>query len=468
MLFSGLTLWAQEEQVPPSVLAYDTTTPEVFLDEEVPPYVSVHDTAPPEAFLDEEIPPSVSVHDATPPGAFWGEEVFPGADRRDERFALPNRTFEIVVGAGVHFANDVVRGLFLNDVLEINLQDIADGFRFNFGVNVAPLSMNINIQDRFGFGLDLGHVTMTGNMTFPGDVLNFRETDEELFGVGAAAFVDIGVPVFFHVRDFRVRVRPALYTTLFHTRPGFVYSFGEVTNEHGRSGQRLELAYNMYFLSAFDLEELLGDDGSGNISGLSGRAFGVDIGLDVQYPLFPWLSVGVSITNLPFIPSNLDHFARLSGEVFFDTSYLDFGDIMNENGGLMDDAFGSTMEDLYFGTRANRVLRPFTMLFYAEARPFEGLQFITFIPSLGFSINNLFPRPFALEGGVSTRFDFANMLFATVGINYNDRRWRNSLDFGVNLRAFEIGLGVSSQSPSFVGSFTGAGIGIDLALKFGW
>jgi len=473
MLFSGLTLWAQEEQDMLTEMVLILPQPDgqaeyVDYDPGIAELAQIGEAA---NGLDPEFEPLPYYTEPfqPPPPALWDAMVSLDEGGDGERFRLPNRAFEIVIGAGAHISNDVVGGLFLNDVLEIDLQDIVDGFRFNFGANVAPLSMNVNIRDRFGFGLDLGHVTMSGNMSFPGSVLNFRETEEDLFGVGAAAFVEVGVPVFFHVREFRVRVRPALFTTIFHTRPGVVYSFGEVRSQDGRVlGQRLELAYDMYFLSAFDLEELLGDYGGGNITGLSARAFGLDIGLDVQYPLLPWLSVGLSITNLPFIPSNLEHFARLSGNIFLDTSYLDFGGIMNEETGLLDDAFGSTMEDLYFGTRANRIRRPFTMLFYAEARPFDRLQLITFIPSLGFSVNNLFPRPFALEGGLSTRFDLANMLFATAGINYNDRRWRNSLDFGFNLRVFELGLGISSQSPSFVGSFTGAGIGLDLALKFGW
>jgi len=465
-LFSIPALLAQEEALDsPLELVYADEQAEhedaelVYADEQV------EDEPAALVYADEQAEDLAIVFGVDEPAVLWDAMVFPDEDEDNRRFMLRNRSFEIVIGAGAHIANDIIplTGIFRNDVLEIDLQDIVDGFRFNFGTHIAPLSMNVNVRDRFGFGLDIGHVTMTGNMAFPGSVLNFHET-QETFGIGAAAFVDFAVPVFFHVRDFRVRVRPALYTTLFHVRPGVVYRFGPVDG-----GQRLELTYDMSVFSAFDLGELFGDDGSGNFEGIPGRAFGVDLSLDVQYPLFPWLSVGVNITNLPFVPSNVNHYARLRGNMFFDTSYIDFGDIMNE-GGLFDYAFDYTMEDPYFGTRANgrRIFRPFSMLFYAEARPFEGLQFITFIPSLGFSINNLYTRPFGLEGGVSARVDLGNILFAMVGINHNDRRWKNSLDFGFDLRAFALGIGISSQSPSFVGSFTGAGIGMNLVLKFGW
>jgi len=438
VLFPSLTLWAQDMPPPPAHA--------IILPDEI--------------FVPED-------------PADWEED--------EERFLLRRRTVEVVFGTDLHIASDfITMGDIFSEVLEIDVQDIADGFRFNFGANISPMSVNVNINDRpsaggfgiVGIGLDIAHVSVTGNMALPGNVLTFQETTDELFGVGAAAFVDVGVPVLFYVRDFRVRVRPALFTTLFHARPGIVYSFGPTDG-----GQRLELDFNMNIFSALNLWELFDDDGSGNPGGIPARAFGGDISLDVQYPILPWLSAGVNITNIPFIPSNLNHFAQLRGNVFFDTSYIYLGDIMNDEGGLMDDVFGTSIEDVYFGTLANsqRILRPFTMLFYAEARPFYNLQFITFIPSLGFSINNLYPRLFALEGGLNARFDILNIglnlpnvIMATVGINYNDRRWRNSLDFGFNLRVFELGLGISSQSPSFVGSFTGAGIGVGLTLKFGW
>jgi hypothetical protein len=82
----------------------------------------------------------------------------------------------------------------------------------------------------------------------------------------------------------------------------------------------------------------------------------------------------------------------------------------------------------------------------------------------------LYPRIAAVEGGLSARFDAntANVFITTPGINYNDRRWINSADFVLNLRAFEFDLGISFQSQSFVISWQGAGLGINIGLKFGW
>ncbi len=107
------------------------------------------------------------------------------------------------------------------------------------------------------------------------------------------------------------------------------------------------------------------------------------------------------------------------------------------------------------------------MLFYAAYRPFEG-QVFAIIPSLGFSINRLYTQPAAVEGGLSFRWDIANIFIPSLGMHYNDRKWKNSLDFALNLRAFQLDFGVSFQSTDFVKSFLGAGLGVNFGLKLGW
>jgi hypothetical protein len=113
------------------------------------------------------------------------------------------------------------------------------------------------------------------------------------------------------------------------------------------------------------------------------------------------------------------------------------------------------------------------MLAYAQWDPLEfagvgrkGL--ITVIPSLGFSVNRLYPMPGSIEGGLSGRLALGKVFSTTVGINYNDRRWINSLDLALNLRLFELGLGISSQSQDFAKSFAGGGFGVNLTTKVGW
>jgi hypothetical protein len=108
------------------------------------------------------------------------------------------------------------------------------------------------------------------------------------------------------------------------------------------------------------------------------------------------------------------------------------------------------------------------MLFYAKYQPFEATPWFSLIPSLGFSLNPLFAQLGSVEGGLSARINLSNLFIATIGINYNDRRWKNSIDLILNLRAFELDFGISFQSFDFAKSFQGAGFGVAIGLKFGW
>ena|GEM_PF-601672 len=411
-----------------------------------------------------------------------------------ERFALPNRTFELsllqtnfrlgntFIAYGDVFQSPfrILRNLmsangfadFLDnpsnyyiDNIVIDLENFFDGFMLNFGLDFAPLSININIRDNWGFGLDIAHISATGSLSVPGDVLNFRDGNE-LFGAGGAIFVEFGVPVFFHTHGFRVSIRPAAYVPLLHVRPGVTYT---------RSGHRIALSYDMRIFSAFSLEGMFGD-GNGDVmgsimedpAGFVLNGLGYDISLGVEYPLFPWLSVGVNLVNIPLFPGRLDYYMRVQGNVVFDYGNIDLGGIFDENRDIFDGVFDTSTEDAFFGEDAGqRILRPFSMVFYANYRPF-GTPTVALIPSLGFSINQQHAQVAAPEGGLSVRFDLANILITTLGSNYNDRMWRNSLDLALNLRALEIGLGVSMQSPRFVSSFQGKGLGVNFGLKMGW
>ena len=107
------------------------------------------------------------------------------------------------------------------------------------------------------------------------------------------------------------------------------------------------------------------------------------------------------------------------------------------------------------------------MLIWADWHPF-GSAPISFIPTLGFAINPLYEKSFSLETGLKTRLDLGNIFITTFGIGYHDRLWINSVDFILNFRAFEFNFGMDMRSPSFVKSWTGGGVGVNVGFKFGW
>ena len=396
----------------------------------------------------------------------YASNVFAGGDF----LRSPFRILGNMIGAGGFSGLLDDPGLYyLDDASPITIEDILKGFRSDFGGSIAPLSINVNIKDRWGFGFDFGHTVFTGNMLVPEVVLDPEKASSGTFDVGVAAFTDFAVPVFFHLGDFKVKVRPAAYVPLLYVKPDIRYDFGPVTDENGRLDERFELSYDMRIFSPFSLEGMLGGGGfdMGNMSGIGG-SLGYDVSFGVEYPIYSWLSAGVDIVNLPLVPARPEHYARMSGSVVYDTGDIDPNAVSEGKADIAGGMPEINPEDTVFGRNSDtRILRPFAMLAYANYRPFRG-RIVTLIPSFGFSVNRLYVRPASVEGGLSARVDLANIFATTVGVNYNDRRWRNSLDFMLNLRVIEINFGVSLQAHDFVRSFKGYGFGAGIGLKMGW
>ncbi|MDR2476913.1 MAG: hypothetical protein LBD18_03900 [Treponema sp.] len=384
-----------------------------------------------------------------------------------KRFRFKNRMVELSFGVKAQFSNDVVSAAeILQETAKVNLDNAFDGFKFDAALGVKPFSFAFNWHDKWGFGIDT-NVSASGNVSVSENILVLTEPHD--IGAGAAAFFELGIPVFFHVRDFKVKVRPAGYLPLVYTEPRIKYTSKNVTNPAGNEGVRMALDYDVAVYSPVPIQGIV--DGKMEISAMlrdfDATAIGYDLGLGVEYPLYSWLDVGADITNLPFIKSTLTHYMQIEGSGYIDTSYIDLADMLGGND-LPEDAIHmpDDFKPVYLKGNLD-VYRPFKMLFYANYRPFET-PILTVIPSLGFSISRLYMQKGAVEAGVKARCDLANIFITTIGIGYEDRAWRNSLDFALNLRAFELDIGLASQSQSFVKSWQGGGLTVNVGIKFGW
>ena len=89
-------------------------------------------------------------------------------------------------------------------------------------------------------------------------------------------------------------------------------------------------------------------------------------------------------------------------------------------------------------------------------------------PRLGFSINPVFASMASVEAGVKVSCDLKNIFIATLGFGYEDQMWKNGIDLSLNLRAFQLDLGIAMHSQSFLKSWQAAGVGVNVGLKFGW
>ena len=418
-----------------------------------------------------------------------------------KKFRFNNRMVELsVANTGLDFSNnfiaaaDIIKdpfyllkninkitqnpGLVWRDPIVVNLDHFFNGFQFNFGASFKPFSINFNWKDEWGFGFDVAHIDITGNLSLSGNLATLSAAKGDEFGVGGAVFVEAGIPIFFRYNDFKIKIRPAGYIPVIYTEPKVTYTYTETAN-----GIRYEIDYDMQIYTLVSME---GIDGgidvitqrfTDNVQNVFKNNLGFDFGLNVEYPLLYNLDIGVNMVNIPFpfATARLNHYLHYQGYMWADTSGLDIGELIDDGSGNPPD-FEDLRGTVYdysdeFGYKINKkgkkIYRPFTMLFYGNYRPFAS-HFLTLIPSLGFSINALYPQIAAIEGGLSVRLDVANMFITVLGVNYNDRRWKNNIDFILNLRAFEFDIGISLQSQDFVRSWQGAGLGLNLGIKFGW
>jgi hypothetical protein len=460
-----------------------------------------------------------------PDHTFAGEEKEPETSQEQEtpeepeksekkKFRVKNRTWELsLANISFDFANnfvaasEIVKSPFyllthINDIAEdpkllwqdpivVDLDRVFDGFKFNFGASIKPFSFNFNWKDKWGVGLDIAHIDITGNVSLSGNLATMSEAVQDKFGVGGAAFVEVGIPVFFHYRDFKIKLRPAAYVPLVYTEPKVTYTFTETFE-----GTRFEINYDMRIYSLARMESTPDDMPLTQQLWDDARDFprnnmGYDFGLSVEYPWRDNIDIGVDMANIPvpFAAAKLYHYMHIDGSVWMDTGKLDIATIVgmnNRDQTLLDDSIYDTWEEFEeaywatvygypeeftaeykINTGGKKIYRPFMMVFYANYRPYES-RFLTLIPSLGFSINYLYTQVAAIEGGLTARFDAANLFITTLGIHYNDRRWKNSIDFILNLRAFEFDFGLSLQSQDFARSWQGAGLGVNIGVKFGW
>jgi hypothetical protein len=429
-----------------------------------------------------------------------GEEETPPPPPKRKEFRLKNRAFEIgVANFQVGFANDFAaaddfitrtalfdffkNGEIFREEVEIDINKFLDGFRFDFGLNIRPFFFNINVKDRWGFGLDVARIETAGNFGLSENLLGLKQAKNDTStGAGAAVFVDVGIPIFFHINEFKIKFRPSVFVPLAYVPPGGItYSYERsVTVKDGVSisGVKLTVKYDLGIYTPIPLEELL-EGGESPDPLAMGQAlldkwkgFGYDFNLGVEYPYDDRLDLGLNLTGIPFIPANLGYRMGMTGEAWADTSKIDIYELLKEDADmekLLKDAYGYPEDmKLVYEEKDMKVLRPFKMVAYADWRPFET-RLLSLIPSLGFAVNPLYVQPGSIEGGLSIRLDLGNIFTATFGINYNDRKWKNSIDCTLlNLYILQIDLGLVFQSQDFVESWRGAGFALNFGFKFGW
>ena len=368
---------------------------------------------------------------------------------------IPDRGFEIGILVNANVANNYlsIEQIF-QETIELNLDNLANGFNINLGISIAPLYFKYNSKKGWGLGISTV-VDAAGILGASGKLLSLDEATNDKSDLSGAIFASVGIDTFFTIKSLKVKLRPAMYYTLAYIKPDLSY-----TNNDSAFG----VSYDIRIYEAFSFDSF-----PDNFDLKASPGFDVSFGL--EFPLSkalelnkkaPFLDfdIGLDFINIPIVPSSLSNYTQYSGSMGND----------NLEGLSISDFFASfkTDNESSSGEESVNVDRPFKVNLWANWRPFNGSSLFTIIPLIGLSINQLYVEPLSIEGGVSVCLSLVNMLIVRAGVNYMDRMWINSLSLAFNLRLFEVDLGVDIRSQEFLASWKGSGLGINAALKFGW
>jgi hypothetical protein len=387
---------------------------------------------------------------------------------RKKPFGMEDRSFEIgLANFNVHFGNTflTINDVF-QDVISIDIDKLADGFKFNFGLYAVPFYFSFKSKKGWGFGLST-ETEAIGILGLSGKMLTISQAVKEDSDIGGALFASATINTLFNIKKFKVNVNPSLFYTLAYITSSPKLSSGlTYTLDYPNGGGTVMcIDYGVRLYTGFPM-----DDSDFNLTAKPG----LDFSVGVEYPLaketglskiLPFMDFDISLhlINVPFIQSSISDYTEITGRVGGDKPITLLNN--DEDGS---DFFSSTETSSNTGSEETKVSRPFKLITRLDWRPLFGAKLLTISPVFGFCINNLYSEPFSIEWGINGCLNLANFFLVKAGINYMDRMWVNSIGIAFNIRAFELDIGVDIRSQEFIQSWTGNGLGVNFGLKFGW
>jgi hypothetical protein len=387
-----------------------------------------------------------------------------------ESFRIKDRGFEVGINVGAGFSNNLMSAEdIFRETVELDLDNLTDDLGINFGLDITPFYFKFS-GEKFGYGLSI-NIDATGIFNLSKELIALNTAVDKKSELNAAIYVDAGIDIFFNISKLKVSLRPAAFYPLAILKSSFLYTFDN------KSGTLIDLGINARLYTPVSLED--NSDLSSISSGDITKNFmpegmpGIDFSLSLELPLtraiglqsqFPFLDfdLGLSMINIPINSASLKYYMERTGNMHVS------GDSLEE---LFDsfDSMDEILNDSVYGEDEIKVYRPFKMLAWVNFRPINGTRWLTITPSFGYSINNLYEKPFSYEGGLKVCLDIINVFIITAGINYEDRMWVNSLNLALNIRLIEINAGVALRSQEFMkNNMNARGVGARVGVKLGW
>jgi len=376
------------------------------------------------------------------------------------------RFFEVKVGSNVDFSNNLFA---LNDFMQkdlvIDLRKIADECPdkgFNMRADAAPsLALNLNIGS-VHVGLSTG-VEVYNSMTIGKDLFDFLgygnkvgETLDFSFrndsDIMAVSQLDVG----FKLGSLKINVKPAVFLPLISVRDGG----GSATVLNDTDG-KLDINVDMN-MNVYSCVELKSNDGKieidqDTIQTALLKGYGFDLGGGVAYSLSKSFFVE-GTCRVPILPGHLYHKSTITSGTEYKMELKDFG-----NSEKTEREMTVTNEE------ANLVVhRPLKVNVYADKNLLGTL--FNARGGAGFGIRRPFSEDakFYPEYYLGFTLNLAEIFKVRVSSEYTDQLFIHQLGTTLNVRVFQLDLGVSTQSSNFKKSLAVAGVGAYAYVSMGF
>jgi len=341
----------------------------------------------------------------------------------------------------------------------LDLDRLHQGFKMDLGIGVVPFYfMYNNRRNGWGFGFSFD-AEAYGSVDLSGKMLSLSEAKNEISDISGVAFASAGMDTYFNIRRFKVKLRPAFYYTLAYIQPDISYTFFNYSD-----GTVMNINYDLRIFTAMsensNLTAVPGFDFSFGLEYPLSRATGID-------KLFPILDfdVGFDMINVPVVPSKMNDYIRLRGQIGKNDPFY----VLDDEGNGLGDFFSSLdgLENNRTHGKASILMeRPFKTFFWINWRPLFG-RLVTITPVMGFSVNQYGAEQFVVNGGINASVNLLNFLIVKAGKNHIDNLWVNSLDFGINFKSYQIDIGISSRGREYLDSWNNKSFGLNVGFKFG-
>lgn len=335
---------------------------------------------------------------------------------------------------------------------------------FMFGLNIGNLSfhshLGLDTYGAFGLSKDLFTFLAAGN----------GESETMEFGATAEleAFVFTGVSFGMNMGKLKFEVNPQVFVPAFHIAPNALTA--TITNgEDGSFSARATADVDVF--SIINIQYFFDNSKSLGLEKII-NSIGFDIGGTAEYQLFQFLKLGGHI-NMPIVPGTLNN--RVNMVYWAEAKTTEGSTIVDV---IMDLAKGGSEDPKYsydFGSEPGtfytdagfKINRPFRTGVSAVYSPFG--KWFNVQGMIGLGVKQPFTeyaKPY-LEYSVGLNLNWCKVFELTVSSSCIKEIYSQNLDFIMNLWLFEMDLGVSLSSSSFVSSWCGRGINAYVAFTIG-